>query len=359
MAFTLLGVFVFASVLLIFGRKLAQQVQLVDKPNHRKHHSGAIPLIGGIVICIALCFMLAFQPTVVDNQQWLIFSMLILTSMGVWDDKNDLCCNIRMAVQALLSIGMIFIAGIELHTFGNLFGHGDVDLGGLLSTAITIIAVIGAINAFNMVDGIDGLLGGLSIITFLAMGILLTISDQPALAMICFALIAALIPFMAFNLGLFGQKRKVFMGDAGSMMIGFLAIWILLQMSQPNQLAVIRPVTVLWLIAVPLTDMVAIMYRRIRKGQSPLKPDREHLHHICQRIGLSNTQTLIFIYCVAAAYGAFGIYGEMHQIPENTMFISFLVCFGVYVIVLSHIWRITSFIRARKDKQQVFVRMND
>ncbi len=95
-----------------------------------------------------------------------------------------------------------------------------------------------------------------------------------------------------------------------------------------------RPVTALWLIAVPLMDMAAIMIRRIRRGDSPFKPDREHLHHIFQRLGFSSTQTLIAISTIAMGYAAVGIAGEVYDISEYIMFYSFIACFGVYLYLL-------------------------
>ena len=139
------------------------------------------------------------------------------------------------------------------------------------------------------------------------------------------------------------------MGDAGSMMIGFTVIWLLLGVSQTGSSEpLMRPVTALWLIAVPLMDMTAIMIRRIRRGDSPFKPDREHLHHIFQRMGLSSKQTLIVICLIATLYAAFGIYGEIKNISEATMFVIFLSCFVLYSIMLAYVWRITSFLRAKR-----------
>ncbi|MFW1331741.1 undecaprenyl-phosphate alpha-N-acetylglucosaminyl 1-phosphate transferase, partial [Vibrio parahaemolyticus] len=194
--------------------------------------------------------------------------------------------KIRMGVQAVLSIIMMKVAGIELHSLGDMFGLGQISLG-WLGTIVTIFAVIGAINAFNMVDGIDGLLGGLSIVTLGALAYLLQVDSQHGAAYLCIVIIIAMLPYIFMNLGILGRERKVFMGDAGSMMIGFTVIWLLLGVSQTGSAEpLMRPVTALWLIALPLMDMTAIMIRRVRRGDSPFKPDREHLHHIFQRLGL-------------------------------------------------------------------------
>ncbi|EOW9295370.1 UDP-N-acetylglucosamine--undecaprenyl-phosphate N-acetylglucosaminephosphotransferase, partial [Vibrio cholerae] len=227
---------------------------------------------------------------------------------------------------------------------GNILGMGDIHLG-MFAAVVTILAVIGAINAFNMVDGIDGLLGGLSMVTFGGIGILAFVNGSLGFSQLCTLLVITMLPYIMFNLGIFGRKRKVFMGDAGSMMIGFTAIWLLLGLSQNENQHTMRPITALWLIAIPLMDMAAIMIRRIRRGHSPFKPDREHLHHIFQRLGLSSHQTLAVICAFAALFAAFGIYGEMKKIPEPVMFFSFMLCFLVYSLLLAYVWRITSFLR--------------
>lgn len=153
------------------------------------------------------------------------------------------------------------------------------------------------------------------------------------------------------NLGMLGRERKIFMGDAGSMMIGFTVVWLLLGASQTQSQTLMRPVTALWLIAVPLMDMAAIMIRRIRRGDSPFKPDREHLHHIFQRLGLGPKQTLVVICMIALGFAGFGIYAETVNISEATMFYLFIACFLIYTTLLSYVWRITSFIRRLRSNQ--------
>jgi UDP-GlcNAc:undecaprenyl-phosphate GlcNAc-1-phosphate transferase len=151
------------------------------------------------------------------------------------------------------------------------------------------------------------------------------------------------------NMGVFGQRKKVFMGDAGSMMIGFTVIWLLLLSSQEQQ-ALMRPVTALWLIAVPLMDMTAIMIRRVKRGDSPFKPDREHLHHIFQRIGLSSGQTLAIICLIAATFSGVGIAGEIFDVPEYIMFYAFMLCFALYLYLLMRVWVLTAKLREWRNQ---------
>ena len=231
---------------------------------------------------------------------------------------------------------MIYIPHIQLSNVGDIFGFGSIDLG-VLSPLITVLAVIGAINAFNMMDGIDGLLGSQAIITLSGVGLLAMQNNTAGLAYLSVAFIAALLPYVLMNLGVFGIKRKVFMGDAGSMMIGFTVIWLLLETSQVTAEHSLRPITALWLVALPLMDMVTVMCKRILRGDSPFKPDREHLHHILQRLGLSSRQALMVISLLATSFVGFGVFGELTGISEPAMFAAFLVCFAVYKAVTDYI----------------------
>jgi UDP-GlcNAc:undecaprenyl-phosphate GlcNAc-1-phosphate transferase len=339
----------FATLFLM--RKVAKQVGLVDKPNARKLHNGAIPLVGGISICLVLAQYLTFNPTIIEHSWLYLICICVLTIVGAIDDKIDLNFKARMVIQAILSIAMMKVAGLELNNLGDMFGVGEVSLG-WAGNIITIVAVIGSINAFNMVDGIDGLLGGLSIVTFGALAFLLQVDSQHGLAYLCVVIIVAMLPYIFMNLGILGRERKVFMGDAGSMMIGFTVIWLLLGVSQTESSEpLMRPVTALWLIAVPLMDMTAIMIRRIRRGDSPFKPDREHLHHIFQRLGLGPKQTLVAICSIAILYASFGIYGEIQKISETIMFCLFIFFFTVYSLILAYIWRFTRFLRNKLVKR--------
>ena len=148
-----------------------------------------------------------------------------------------------------------------------------------------------------------------------------------------------MIPYIFLNLGFpFGGRKKVFMGDAGSMLIGFTVIWVLLQGTQGSK-AQMTPVTALWLIAIPLMDMTCIMIRRIRKGVSPFKPDREHLHHICLRAGLSSHQALVVICGVATLLAVAGIALEYGGV--------FVLMFFLYYQLLNNIWRILAKLRPK------------
>ncbi|MEZ9357736.1 UDP-N-acetylglucosamine--undecaprenyl-phosphate N-acetylglucosaminephosphotransferase [Vibrio breoganii] len=339
----LIFTFFFSLTTLFFMRKFALNVGLVDKPSARKLHVGAVPLVGGLSICISILYFLFNHPDIIIHTELYAASIVILVVIGALDDKFDISFKLRFLVQGALSVAMMALGSIELSTAGNILGVGPILLG-WFGYIVTIFAVVGAINAFNMVDGIDGLLGALSSVTFGGLGYLMYFYGQYDLAYLCLILIIIIVPYILLNLGVFGQKKRVFMGDAGSMLIGFTVIWLLLISSQETR-PLMRPVTALWLIAVPLMDMAAIMIRRIRRGDSPFKPDREHLHHIFQRLGFSSLQTLIAITSISAVFAIIGIIGEIYRIPEFLMFYGFIFIFAIYLVSLMKIWIITKKIR--------------
>ncbi|KOE00634.1 UDP-N-acetylglucosamine--undecaprenyl-phosphate N-acetylglucosaminephosphotransferase [Vibrio parahaemolyticus] len=341
-----LFVFILSFVLLFVMRKVAKRVGLVDKPNARKLHQGVVPLVGGIsIFSTILVGFLLFLP-MNDNLSLYLSCSAVLIVLGVLDDYYDVSFKIRLIIQAGISLAMIYIGGHSLHDLGYLMGSETIALNEVTGAVITVIAVIGAINAFNMVDGIDGLLGGLASVTFTALGIVFAYNGNEYLATICLMIVTAMLPYIFLNLGFpLGRRFKIFMGDAGSMFIGFTVVWMLIRGTQEPGAVAFKPVTALWLIALPLMDMATIMIRRIRKGQSPFQPDREHLHHICQRLGLSCHTTLTVICIVSSVFAFIGILSDLNNVSESVMFIAFMISFFAYFLFVNNIWRLTKTIK--------------
>jgi len=324
---------------------LSVRVGLVDIPRGRKQHQGAVPLIGGIATWCGLAIaLLLFADSNIQPLYYLACSGVILV-LGVFDDYLDLSVKLRLAVQTLVGLAMTYSLDLHLASLGNLFGFGVIELG-VLGLPVTLIAVIAAINAFNMTDGIDGLAGMLSLVSFISIAIFMALWGQQLYAGFALALALALLPYLACNLNLV-PGRRIFMGDAGSMLIGLSVIWLLIIGTQ-SESASFRPVTALWIIAIPLMDMIAIMVRRIRKGQSPFQADREHLHHISLRLGLSSRESLALITALACICACIGIIGEYLLLPEPLMLTLFIALFAAYLYLLQHIWRIISHFRHKR-----------
>lgn len=339
-----------ASVISLFTllllRPLAGKMNLLDVPDHRKAHKGAVPLIGGLSAFSGLLFTwLALMPLTEELSIFLLCA-LFMVLLGAVDDARDVPAKYRLGAQVLLGALLAYGAGIHLDTLGDILGLGEVSLG-WLGPLVTIAAVIGATNAYNMIDGIDGLAGIMSLVTILSLALLFSFSPSHKLELVLAVTIAmAVLPYLAANLRIPPFRRKIFMGDAGSMFIGFSIVWLLVNGARAEE-AVFRPVTALWVCAIPLMDMVAIMVRRARKGQSVMKPDRDHLHHIFLRAGFTDREALFVIGSVGVLFAAFGILGEMFAVPEWLMFALFMLVFAGYSWAISHVWRLLVLFRRR------------
>jgi len=336
--------FFVALILLVVMTPLAHQFGLVDQPNARKRHSGIIPLTGGVAIFMAVLVASVATDVWMKNSPLFFTASAFIVLLGMLDDRFDLSAKGRLMCQFGVASIMAWSAQNYITSLGNIFGMGGVvlDISGYF---FTIVCVVGVINAFNMIDGIDGLAGGMSLVILLTVvGFLLATGNGGAI-MEPLIIVAAIVPFMAFNLSWKGFKgNKIFMGDSGSMFVGLTIVWLLVDHTQGDS-AAFRPITAVWLIGLPLMDMAAIMYRRARKGQSMLRPDRQHLHNIFMRAGLNSRQSLIAILLMGACYCLIGIMGEVYRVPEAIMFWGFIVGLVLYSLVIQNIWSVLRFIK--------------
>jgi len=330
-------------------KPIAVKVGLVDTPCIRKKHKGSIPLIGGLSIFVAVVFsVLIFLPLDKQVISYLVCAGAIVV-LGVIDDYRQLGVRIRLSIQTLVALLMMWGSDVYIESLGNLFLFNELHLS-WLGIPFTIVCVIAAINAFNMIDGIDGLAGSLSITTLVSVFILMFLSGHYALAAIPVIIVATIVPYLAFNLGVKGHRnKKIFMGDAGSMFIGLSVIWFLMICTQGEKVT-FRPVTALWIIAIPLMDMLAIIIRRIRKGQSPFSADRDHLHHIFMRLGFSSRAALRTIVLFSIFMSGVGIIGEILLIPDFIMLTLFIALFMIYAKCLQHCWKVARFLRRKRKK---------
>ncbi len=326
----------FFSALAVFFtlKPIAVAIGLVDTPGGRKQHDGDIPLIGGIGIYInTVAFTLYFSSTF-DFYIPLITISGLLLLVGAIDDLKNLPIKHRLSIQFLAGLMMILLGDNQLTSFGNILFFGDINLG-FLSVPFTLIAVCGCINANNMTDGADGLSGGLTLITLCALSALAYINKMdPPLSFIAI-LCCTVAAFLQLNFRFpWNKKASIFLGDSGSMMLGFIIAWFLISFTQgENQ--IVRPVIALWIFAIPLLDIFATMIRRVRRGVSPFTPGRDHIHHLLIDRGISIRIAVIFIYIGAIACGLIGIFSHVYNFNESIMFISFAALFGVYFIITS------------------------
>lgn len=332
----------FLSILLIsLSIQPARQFGWVDYPGDRKHHREPVPLTGGISMCVAFCLSLLLLPVRPDAYSTLLMGMILLTLIGFYDDIR----STRPMTRFLFQTGVVLMAfegGIVLRELGNLFGLGTVELG-WAALLFTIFSIVGVINAFNMIDGLDGLAGGLAFIATGWLIVLCLIAPVPDLQASHTLLILMMViaGFLCFNLRHPWRTRaNVFMGDAGSTMIGFALGWFMVHLSQnsPDHIAIMTPMTAVWIIALPLLDTIAIMIRRIGAGLSPFAADRQHLHHLLLHYGLPDGRVTLILLIVAALTGTVGAIANWLAVPEYFQFYAFVALFLLYYYTTGRLW---------------------
>lgn len=314
---------------LIYG--LASRFGLVDRPNERKQHRGNIPLIGGISVFIGLLSgaCVAGQTDVFTCSLLGTAALLVLT--GAMDDRFELSVRVRLVVQASAVLTVMLFTGVYIHTLGHLFGV-QLELG-VLGIPITVVAVIGLLNAFNMMDGIDGLAGMLALVAVGAIASLHGFSQVSGLGVLLL-LSAALLPYLAVNLGLVG--RKVFLGDAGSVVLGYLLAWTLIRLSQQPDPR-LSTVDVLWCVALPVLDTLAVMLRRMSERRSPFQADRGHIHHLLLDAGLGPRASLAVLVALAVTLACLGTLTR--RLTPGSNLLSFAVLAVIYIATHGAVWR--------------------
>ena len=321
----------------------AVNIDLVDKPNQRKKHIGNIPLVGGISIFIAIIIGLLTTQIDINQQKNLLLAMMVVVVVGVIDDHQELSTKSRILSHIVAVSVVVVLDNVALNSLGWIFGVNEFKLHAW-AIFFTIFAVIGVMNAINMSDGIDGLSGSLSLITLLFISYFAYIAGQYDYLLIALLVCSTLIPFLLFNLGVFGKSRKVFMGDAGTTLLGLVIAVLLITLSQGDS-AAFRPVAALWLLAIPLIDTFTIMSRRIIKRKSPFKADREHLHHFFVRSGISDRRALLIIVLLSFSITFLGFWMEVNNVAEWKMFALFLSIFLLYLFATIHAWKVMRFIK--------------
>ena len=255
-----------------------------------------------------------------------LFIMLFM----VLDDFYNIKPVIRLCFQFLISGLMIAMSGEYLGNLGNLFGTGVIDLG-IFSIPFTILCVVGIMNAFNMIDGLNGICASLALIPIAYVTYLGNFSYGLLIP------IGAILGFLAYNLGYLGKKRRVFLGDSGSNMLGFAVAFICIEYSQDiNHLSYINPVTALWLVFIPLVDCIAVMSVRLINGITPFTPGRDHLHHRLLNMDIKPKKILIIFILLAVFLSLVGFTIELFY--PNKEYISFFTfcAFATFYFLISN-----------------------
>ena len=324
--------------------RAAGVLNLVDHPGGRKSHAHPVPLVGGLAIFVALLGAAALVG-IANSAGYFLFALSIVIAVGMWDDVTEISPRVKFAIEIVASCLMIFGAGVQLHSVGDLLGWKPIGLW-IFAIPLTVFAVVGVVNSLNMMDGLDGLGGSIALVAFAWYCAVAAVSGLDLQFKTALIFCGAIAGFLLFNLRFPWQPRaRVFLGDAGSLMIGFALGWFAIDLTQGDG-RTMPPIAALWIVVLPLADCVSLMTRRIRAGKSPFVADSHHIHHYLMARGLTHGQTLGTLVVLSFVFGAIGFFGWRLGLPEAALFWPFFLGFFVYHFWIQRAWRAIDLKRA-------------
>lgn len=308
---------------------IAHKAGLVDDPGGRKHHEGSVPLVGGLVIFPV--FMVITLLSGVDLVYvWPLFVALgMLLAVGVLDDMTDVPAWPKFATQISAAILIVTSGHAELLRLGDLFGFGTV-FTGFMSVPFSVAAVALLINSINLMDGLDGLAAGKSFIVTFWLMLACAMAGEWAPFWGLGILLACIGGFLAYNMrSPFRGKASVFLGDAGSMALGLTLAWFCIGLTQEPD-PVLTPISIAWIVALPVIDACGQFARRVSEGRHPFSPDRGHFHHHFVHAGIPVGRSTAYILLLGFVLGGVGVIGILIGIPQ------FVLTFAWIALLFSH-----------------------
>ena len=328
---------------------LSRKRKLYDIPDQRKVHNRPIPRLGGVtffpVLLISFCLTVGLwmllelysNPSHVDAYfpRFILLSvgMMALFLTGVADDLIGVSYQSKFLVQFLAAV-LFPASGLWIHDLSGLFWLHEIPV--WFGMPLTVILVVYIINAVNLIDGIDGLASGLCSISLLTLGAAAAIKGQYLFCMLSFGMLGVLLPFWFYNVfGNADKGKKIFMGDTGSLTLGYLLSFLLVYMSSLATVSFPRGMLLMGVstMMIPLMDIPRVMLKRIREGHNPFKPDRNHIHHKLMRAGLSPLMTMLVLLMISTVLVALTVLLVILE-WDKTLIFSIDVLLGIILHLL-------------------------
>ena len=298
----------------------------IDFPNPRKIHTDPLPKIGGIAMALGTLVPVALSANGDRFTHAVIVGACIVVIFGLIDDIKDYGHKFKFVGQILAAMVVITYGGLKIQFLGMCLPEG-AHLPDFVSIPLTLLAIVGVTNAINLSDGLDGLAGGSSLLIFICIGYLaftgVYIPVNRFIVLMSAAAIGSIFGFLRFNT----YPATVFMGDAGSQLLGFLAITLSLGLTQCN--TPLSPFLPLLLLGFPVLDTLTVMAERISGGRSPFKADKNHFHHKLLRLGIFHTEAVVIIYVITAFLVSSAFIFRFHS--EWFLLVFYLVFSGLTV----------------------------
>ena len=307
------------SVLILpIGRRVALSHAFVDRPGGRKKHETPVPPIGGLVV-----FPVFMGFAALCNIDWSVYwalfiAIALLLAVGAVDDKKGVPARIKFGVQFLAAILIVVPGQAQLVMLGDLFGFGRFGLN-IFAIPFSVIATVLLINAVNLMDGLDGLAAGKGFIILFWLAVASVAANAFVPLMLLAILMGALGGFLVFNLRHpLRERASIFLGDSGSMTLGLCLAWFSIHLAKGFD-PVIWPISVAWLLALPIYDICGQFARRISRGRHPFDADHDHFHHHFIYAGFPVRQATAIILAIVFASGFIGIGVMMLGLPAAVL----------------------------------------
>ena len=284
----LFSVFITIALTPIFTR-VALRVHLIDVPSERKVHGLPVPKSGGIAMAIGALVPILLWTHTEDFVGWYLIGGGIIFVSGLIDDLRGLGPKTKFAAQILAALIVIFPGMVRIENLGMLLPDGLL-LPDWIAIPLTLVTIVGVTNAINLSDGLDGLAGGITLLSFCCIGFLAYLMGDTVIALLSVALAGAIFGFLRFNT----YPASIFMGDTGSQFLGFSAIIFSLKLTQGE--TALSPLLPLIILGFPVLDTITVMAQRLQEGRPLFVADKNHLHHRLMRLGLHQSESVLFIY---------------------------------------------------------------
>ncbi len=323
LVFIALGALLVAAGTTPLVRRLAPRLGWVDRPAARKMHTVPTPLLGGVAIYVAfVSALLFFGDRFYIRQVVSIFvGATAVSLMGLWDDRRSLPVGLKFLGQ-WLAAGLLVLTGIQVHLFHTPW----------IDVPLTLLWVVGITNALNLLDNMDGLAGGIAAIAAAHFTLLATMSGQYLVGALAAALFGACLGFLIYNF----NPARIFMGDSGSLFLGFLLATLGIKLRFPDNVYIVTWMVPVLVLGVPLFDTTLVFLSRLRRGLNPLTtPGKDHVSHRLVQRGLSPREAVLLLYLVAGGLGEVALF-----VAQADVLTGYVIGGIVLVLALWALWRL-------------------
>jgi UDP-N-acetylmuramyl pentapeptide phosphotransferase/UDP-N-acetylglucosamine-1-phosphate transferase len=318
--------------------RVSNEKGLMATPNQRDVHTFKTPNLGGIGIFFAISLIISFIGNYFQNENvfHLLGALTVMFFIGLVDDLIDISPKSKFIGQILVSLSIILLTDIRVESLHGIFGIYELPY--IISTIITVLVFVTIINAYNLIDGVDGLAGTFAITANLFFSCFYFFNENYFMFFLSIGMIGALISFLMFN---FSKKSKIFMGDTGSMVVGFLLAYQAVYLSSVefnSTLATINPKLIIYVMAIfsfPILDTARVFVIRLKAGKSPFSADNNHIHHALLSFGLKHWEISVAtsMFTISIIFGVF----LCNNLGVNEMLLSLIAMWLFSIMVISNI----------------------